>query len=65
MLLLVCWKLVVPVAVIWGALQYVDTPFNALLSLQPDIGWTVVVSVFAGFVAGFLDYFVKVQEEKA
>ncbi len=65
MLLLVFWKLVVPVAVIWGALQYFDTPFNALLSLQPDIGWTIVVSVFAGFVAGFLDYFVRVQQQKA
>ena len=64
MLLLVFWKLVVPVAAIWGALQYFDTHFNALLSLQPDIGWTIVVSVFAGFVAGFLDYFVRVQREK-
>lgn len=63
MLKLIFWKLIVPVGVAWVLLRYFDISLTNLLVLQPDMGWTIVVSIFAGFVAGFLEHFTMVKRE--
>lgn len=63
MLRLVFFKLVVPVGIAWALLFYFDIPLNSLLAIQPDIGWTIVISIFTGFVGGFLEHFIKVASE--
>jgi len=62
MLKMIFWKLIVPVGVAWALLRYFDISLTNLLVLQPDMGWTIVVSIFAGFVAGFLEHFTSVKE---
>lgn len=63
MLRLVFLKLVVPVGIAWALLWYFDIPLNSLLAIQPDIGWTIVISIFTGFAGGFLEHFTKVASE--
>jgi CubicO group peptidase (beta-lactamase class C family) len=61
MLRLVFLKLVIPIGIAWAFLWYFDIPLNSLLAIQPDIGWTIVISIFTGFVGGFLEHFTKVK----
>ena len=64
LLKLIFLKLIFPVGLLWIFLRYFEISLNGLLSLQPDIGWTVVIAVFAGFLAGFLEHFTKVKVQK-
>ena len=62
LLKLVFWKLLLPVGLTWALLTYFEIPLNALLGMQPDIGWTIVFSIFAGFAGGFLEHFTKMKQ---